>query len=393
MKRAVEFIIPKGDFKGKYLTNLNVSLSLLCLFQGWLRKSIDDSTEDIGGYFPNYFFYWSHSIGSNNVNIVIYPVLSTHSVISVCKISTHSVISVCKIYASNMNYVVYWSDVYLQVYLQGELQGTLRQFVQTLRRNCRTGRCGFNRNIFNYGTISTIFNYSNLLWFFIVLNSYSCEPWSKILQTSGSFVCTFSFMFMSHSVCSVSILYAFISTACSVSSTYMSNRLSISALCLFSSYFYALGLHTRSYTRTYSYLEHLVYLVYLVYRKLYHKLYSSRLILTSKNQLNVSNAHSGLRLLLILCGDVELNPGPFLNNKKLLLLTQNCRGLNSFYKLKHLIHNKNKIVKNELFVLALQETYLINDSTINWCGKYILSKAESTHSAGCITFIPDTVSC
>jgi hypothetical protein len=158
-------MILNGGFKGNYLTNLtnlNVSLSLFCLLQGWLRKFIGDSTEDIGGYFPNYFFFWthwSHSIGPNNGNIMIYPVLFTRLGISVCKM-------VCKINAPNINYVVYRSDVYLQAYLQGELQETLRQLVQTSRKNCRTGRCGLNRNISNYRTISTIFINSNLLWVF-----------------------------------------------------------------------------------------------------------------------------------------------------------------------------------------------------------------------------------
>jgi hypothetical protein len=70
----------------------------------------------------------------------------------------------------------------------------------------------------------------------------------------------------------------------------------------------------------------------------------------------IRNAHSGLCILLYRCGDVELNPGPFPCDKSLFLMTQNCRGLNNPTKLKQLLLRKNALVKNNLFVLALQET-------------------------------------
>ncbi len=42
-------------------------------------------------------------------------------------------------------------------------------------------------------------------------------------------------------------------------------------------------------------------------------------------------------------------------------------------------------------VLALQETYLLNDDLIKWSGNYVMSNSASTHSAGCITFLNDYV--
>jgi hypothetical protein len=77
--------------------------------------------------------------------------------------------------------------------------------------------------------------------------------------------------------------------------------------------------------------------------------------------------------------------------KDLLLLTQNCRGLNNRAKLQHIMTNKNKLVKGKRFVLALQETYLVEENTVMRYGNYAFTKAESNHSAGCITFFPETV--
>jgi hypothetical protein len=141
------------------------------------------------------------------------------------------------------------------------------------------------------------------------------------------------------------------------------------------------GLHTRTYTRINSNFD-----------ALKSKYSSDKLFYpTIAVTFYLMNEHLGICLLLVLGGDIELNPGPFLNNKKLVVLTQNCRGLNNNLKLKHLMSNKGRIVGNNLYILALQETYLIDDSTISWCGKHIFTRAESIHSAGCITFLPETV--
>jgi len=141
------------------------------------------------------------------------------------------------------------------------------------------------------------------------------------------------------------------------------------------------GLHIRSHIRTY-------------FDCLFINVYANNYISQSNliyRMLRIGLDLLWLILLLLLCGDVELNPGPFLNNKKLVLMTQNCRGLNNVSKLKEIINRKKRLVKRDFFILATQETYLIDESSLNWCGKYVFSKAESTHSAGCITFLPDTV--
>jgi hypothetical protein len=94
-----------------------------------------------------------------------------------------------------------------------------------------------------------------------------------------------------------------------------------------------------------------------------------------------------------LSGDIEMNPGPV--DQKYILMTQNCRGLNEPNKLRALIKNMRQKAKNEQFVLALQETYLINDNDLKWHNSnsslnYAFTKAESTHSTGCITFLKET---
>ncbi len=55
------------------------------------------------------------------------------------------------------------------------------------------------------------------------------------------------------------------------------------------------------------------------------------------------------------------------------------------------MREKERITRGTRYVLALQETYLIEDNTIKWFGNYAFTKAESIHSAGCVTFFPDTV--
>jgi exonuclease III len=113
-----------------------------------------------------------------------------------------------------------------------------------------------------------------------------------------------------------------------------------------------------------------------------------------------------LRHLLAQCGDVELNPGPNHNinvnnniniNDELVtrpvitIMTQNCRGLNDYNKMRLIIKNKNSMVNKTKMILALQETHLINDDWIKWSGNYVISKAPSPHSAGCITYFNEDV--
>ncbi len=56
-------------------------------------------------------------------------------------------------------------------------------------------------------------------------------------------------------------------------------------------------------------------------------------------------------------------PGPLSHD--IIVMTQNCRGLNDRAKLRQILKNKNVKVKNKLFILALQETYLMNDQSLN----------------------------
>jgi exonuclease III len=94
-----------------------------------------------------------------------------------------------------------------------------------------------------------------------------------------------------------------------------------------------------------------------------------------------------IKALLLLCGDVETNPGPY----ELTLMTQNCRGLSDFNKLRANLRNKSKMFTRGKAVLALQETYMMNDDIIKWSGNYVMSASASPHSAGCITYLNDYV--
>ncbi len=107
---------------------------------------------------------------------------------------------------------------------------------------------------------------------------------------------------------------------------------------------------------------------------------------TKKKHVNIN--------LLKLCGDVEENPGPNPTKGNLMLLTQNCRGLNDNNKLRLLLTNMTQIVGKNNYILALQETYLLNDNNLKWYKNgtlnYAFTAAESLHSAGCITFFKET---
>ncbi len=153
-------------------------------------------------------------------------------------------------------------------------------------------------------------------------------------ETSGSFVCDFSFTILS--VIAVKLLISLSSclfttmAICGVPCGMLFNKL-----------------HTRTYIRTHI-------------------------------QFNCNN-HKGLLKLRLLGGDIELNPGPVLN--EITIMSQNCRGLNDRQKFSYLLKNKNSKTKNKVFILALQETYLVNEQLLQWSGNYAFTKAESVHSA------------
>jgi hypothetical protein len=211
----------------------------------------------------------------------------------------------------------------------------------------------------------------------------------KLLQTSGSFVCTISFTLLSVTavysvqVAKVSNILIYLFSVFSVTSVYSTEsclfrRKSYYIKFCFHTLYESPGLHIRTHIRPTIYLYPNIHIYFY-----FHPLcIIARVIL---------NRHLGMLLLILICGDVERNPGPVLNKKKLIIMTQNCRGLNNPLKLKHIIRNKNKIVKNDLYILALQETYLIDENTTSWCGRQVFTKAESIHSAGCITFFPETI--
>jgi exonuclease III len=106
-------------------------------------------------------------------------------------------------------------------------------------------------------------------------------------------------------------------------------------------------------------------------------------------------------MLLAQCGDIEPNPGPNANGTEaygskidLTIMTQNCRGLQDYNKMRLILKNKNVSMNKNKTILALQETYLMQDDWINWIkwsGNYVFSRAASPHSAGCITYFNDYV--
>jgi len=292
----------------------------------------------------------------------------------------------------------------------------------------------------------------------LYLSKFTLSMPCENLQTSGSFVCAFSFSSLSVlSTCSVLLeevevevevkevevgvakktlgnysllssdhpllcvsLYSLMDSCLFSFQSYLNLKLKLN---ISKCFFIILGLHTRTYTNLYSHtlyeslglhirthiriilinIKTLPKIILLNNRLTYEylvsefrpksKKYGELLYPSCIFGTCAVSFLSGLlkRQMLLLCGDVERNPGPFLNDKKLIILTQNCRGLNNSTKLKHLMSNKKRIVRNDHFVLALQETYLIDDSAISWCGKNAFTKAESLHSAGCITFFSDTV--
>jgi len=73
----------------------------------------------------------------------------------------------------------------------------------------------------------------------------------------------------------------------------------------------------------------------------------------------------GKNLLLIKCGDIELNPGPDIplqtnkTDSKGKILTYNVRGLKDYNKLKRILNSCSKLISlNRNTVINLQETHL-----------------------------------
>ena len=97
---------------------------------------------------------------------------------------------------------------------------------------------------------------------------------------------------------------------------------------------------------------------------------------------------------VILSGDIELNPGPGtdLNRKSdLLVITQNCRGLNEPKKLRDLLNKLYKKVKgNDSYIIMLQETMLTSSTILKymWRGQFVFTPGTG-NARGCISLCPN----
>jgi len=107
-----------------------------------------------------------------------------------------------------------------------------------------------------------------------------------------------------------------------------------------------------------------------------------------KSQKNIKRTKTSTTLLM--CGDVESNPGPEMKNQvtTLTVITYNVRGLKEYSKLKRVLNTcAGKIKNNKNTVICLQETHLEradeNKLKVMWRDKYVLSPGGNK-SRGCI---------
>jgi exonuclease III len=188
----------------------------------------------------------------------------------------------------------------------------------------------------------------------------------RLQQTSYFFVCHFSFQILSDRYLLALLLY----DLCFLSRTVISNEM---------------PQHHRN-------IYQIKILICILYSISYSMNFMSFIKIRGRN-CEFTDVHDS-HYLLLLCGDVEMNPGPMESNGKqigLKLMTQNCRGLQDQNKLRHLLKNKNAELKESKMILALQETHLMNDFLIKWSGNYVISNSASPHSAGCVTYFNDYV--
>jgi len=219
-------------------------------------------------------------------------------------------------------------------------------------------------------------------------------------QTFDFFVCVISFHFLSvkmSKVCALCLRYVFYPLPSCLGRSFQMKCLNnielytgLNLVCT-KKYGIMNGRNYRSQNHNY-YVKHDLTAVFrLILGTGVDKWQKGRGLVFSK--LGLTNVHDNQDLLLI-CGDVESNPGPNeLQDRKVIvkLMTQNCRGLVDRDKLRQLLKNKNSEFKVGKTVLALQETHLMNDLNISWSGNYVISASTSPHSAGCITYLNDEV--
>ena len=110
-----------------------------------------------------------------------------------------------------------------------------------------------------------------------------------------------------------------------------------------------------------------------------------------KADLFFSDNEPYLQRLLLVCGDVEQNPGPQGHNQPdLRTISYNIRGLGDERKLRHLLNimHQKKGGKNSDFIACMQETYIVAPGKIPyiWRGNFFLTPGNG-HSCGCLTLL------
>ena len=88
---------------------------------------------------------------------------------------------------------------------------------------------------------------------------------------------------------------------------------------------------------------------------------------------------------------MESNPGPGKPGKDITIVTQNCRGIKDHHKLKAILNNSYRLVKQaDLGIVCLQETMIKKDKSLglSWRGNYVFTPG-SGHGRGCVTLLSE----
>jgi len=104
--------------------------------------------------------------------------------------------------------------------------------------------------------------------------------------------------------------------------------------------------------------------------------------------------HNIKYLLIILCNDVETNPGPkllddlIIDNKNLFICSYNLQGCNNFKKIKRVMNQFNKLPFSNNCIINLQETHWTDKNSIqyHWKGGHIQSNHTSASRGVAILF-------
>ena len=122
------------------------------------------------------------------------------------------------------------------------------------------------------------------------------------------------------------------------------------------------------------------FICYQIHGQYYHN--------TSKIKISEKDYKYLSLLLLMIGGDVEINPGP----ERMTLITQNCRGLKKDAKIRQLINRIYKSHSNcDYLLVALQETHLdVTNLKYQWRGPHIIT-AGLGNQGGCITLLSENI--